>query len=408
MRVKFLCGLSHFCPWNNKATMLYFTQFSLTQETPNGSKTWPLQELLETPDPLSGLPLVERNASLRKAAEILGEQSNDLSETARLQVDFWKNFQPENISERTYLYPSTADSSKRWELTINKLGLLYKDITGEYYYPPGHVSEQLFSDFWFYGPLQPVPELSMREKIVGLIRDAFLSPEGPAAGAHFELFEYPELSDSSLYWEEGDHKRNDFIAVRSNGIESGYSTWRDTQPMVGFISFERFLHEPPHPYTSFTPEIRAKIEQFLGRKSAFNRSSKEDAPEPPKPPTPREKMDLAETMLKADSNSEKGAEILISLLEYEAEESYWRNYVFNYCFKLRGNKKVENFILDCLQGDNEIHFKKAVDVLQMWGFYGDKYLQDRALLLQLNWEDATANDPEFRGAIEQIIRIVCK
>ncbi len=385
--------------------MLYFTENGVILETDSGSTNWSLPELLETPDPLSDLPLAERNAVLRKAAEMLGEPSNELSETARLQVDFWKNLQPAAISERTYLYSSTADSAKRWELTVNALGLFYKDLSGEYYYPPGHVSEQLFSDFWFYGPLQPLPELKLREKVIGMIRDAFLNPDCPAAGAHFELFEYPALTDSGLYWEEGDYKRKDFVTVRSHGIESGYSTWRDTQPLVGFISFERFLNEPPRPYTSITPEMRAKIEQFLGRKSVFNRT-KIETPEPPKPPTPREKMDLAETMLKADPKSEKGAEILISLLEYEAEESYWRNYVFNYFFKLRGNRLVENFVLECLQGDNEIHFKKAVDVLQMWGFYGDKSLQDRTLLLQLNWEDATANDPEFREALEKVTKII--
>lgn len=383
--------------------MLYFTENTLTQESPTGSKTWPLPELLETPNPLYDLPLVDRNAALRKAADIVDKNVAVLSERAQLQVDFWKNFQPEKISECTYIYPSTEGSTNRWELTINALGLLYKDISGEYYYPSGHVSEQLFSDFWFYGPLEPVPELKLREKILSQLRDAFLNPDGPAAKAHFELFEYPALTDSGLYWEEGDHKRMDFVAVRSNGIESGYSTWRDTQPMVGFISFERFLHEPPGPYTSFTPEIRAKIEQFLGRKSAFNRS-KNEVPEPPKPPTPREKMDLSELLLKTDSNSVTGAETLISLLEYAEEDSYWLNYVFNCSFKLRGNKTIENFIVACLLGENEVYFKKAVDVLQMWGIYGDNFFQNRTLLLQLTWEDATANDPSFREILQKIIQ----
>ncbi len=385
--------------------MLYFTEKDLTLESESGSKTWSIQELLETPNLLSGLPLADRNAALRKAAELVDKNVAALSETAQLQVDFWKNFQPEKISECTFIYPSTEGSTNRWELTINPLGLFYKDLSGEYYYPPGHVSEQLFSDFWFYGPLQPIPELKLREKIVSQLLDAFFNLDGAAAKAHFELFEYPVLTDSSLYWEEGDHKRKDFVAVRSNGIETGYSTWRDTQPMLGFISFERFLHEPPRPQSIFTADIRAKIEQFLGRKSAFNRS-KNEVPEAPKPPTPREKMDLADLLLKADPKAENGAEALISLLEFEAEESYWRSFVFNYCFKLRGNKRIENFIVECLRGDNEVHFKKAVDVLQMWGTYGDKSLQNRTLLQQLNWADATANDPSFRETLEKTIKII--
>ncbi len=50
--------------------MLYFTQNGLTLETDSGTQSWSLPELLETPDPLSGLPLAERNAVLRKAAEM--------------------------------------------------------------------------------------------------------------------------------------------------------------------------------------------------------------------------------------------------------------------------------------------------------------------------------------------------
>lgn len=99
---------------------------------------------------------------------------------------------------------------------------------------------------------------------------------------------------------------------------------------------------------------------------------------------------------------------MLALLEYEAEDSYWRNFVFNYCGKLRGNKRVQNFIVECLQGDNEVPFKKAVDVLSMWGIYGDNAFQNRALLLQLNWEDATANDPNFREALEVVLKNIPK
>lgn len=388
--------------------MLYFNENGLTLETTSGAKSWSLQELLDTPDPLTGLPLAERNAALRMAAERLEKSVGELSEKLRLRVDFWNHFRPDKISERTFLYSSTPGSNKPWELTVNGLGLMFKDLSGEYYYPPGKVTEQLFSDFWFYGPIQPVPELSLREKIVGFMKEAFLNPACPAAAAHFELFEYPVLTDSGLYWEEGDHVRSDFVAVRSHGIEYGYSTWRDVQPMVGYLSFERFLNEPPPPYTSITPGMRAAIEEFLGRKSTFNRAAQEEAPSSPKPPTPREQMDLAEHLLKSDPTSEKGAEVLISLLRYELEESYWRNYVFQYCFKLRGNKKVQSFLIECLRGDNEVLFKKAVDVLQMWGFYGDKAFQNRALMQALNWEDATANDPSFREAFDITLKMIQK
>ncbi|MCC7466421.1 MAG: hypothetical protein IT261_09140 [Saprospiraceae bacterium] len=388
--------------------MLYFTNNGLTLETSDGAKSWSLEELLQMPDPLPELSHGERNAALRTAAGRVGKSAVELSDTLRLRVDFWNHFRPEKISERSFVYTSTPGSNKHWELTINELGIFYKDLSGEYYYPPGKVSEQLFSDFWFYGPLQPVPDLRLREMIVGLMQEAFQDPGCPAAGAHFELFEYPALTDSNLFWEEGDHVRSDFVAVRSHGIEFGYSTWRDVQPSVGYMSFERFLNEPPPPYSVVTPKMRTTMEQFLGRKSVINRSDQPAMPALPKPPTPREQMDLTEHLLKADPSSEKGAEMLIDLLRYEAEESYWRNYVFNYCFKLRNNKKVQAFVIECLHGDNEAHFKKAVEVLQMWGFYGDKAFQNRALLLSLNWEDATANDPSFRETLAITLKMIQK
>ena len=205
--------------------MIYFNENGLTLETGGGgSKSWPLQELLDTPDPLSGLPLAERNAALRKAAELLLKSEGELGEMVRLKADFWLHFRPDKMQECTFVYSSTPGSNKHWELTVNELGLLHKDLSGEYYYPPGKVTEQLFSDFWFYGPQQPLPELSMREKIVRLMLEAFQKPDCPAAGAHFALFEYPALTDTTLYWEKGDHVRSDYVAVRSHGIEFGYAT----------------------------------------------------------------------------------------------------------------------------------------------------------------------------------------
>ena len=119
-------------------------------------------------------------------------------------------------------------------------------------------------------------------------------------------------------------------------------------------------------------------------------------------------MDLAEALLQ-DPNSEEGAEALIALLVYETESDYWRNYVFNRMFKLRDNKRIQQFVLECLDGDNEIWFKKAADVLSAWGFfYGDTLLADRNLLLRLNWDDATANDPDFRDALAKTQKIVLK
>ena len=99
---------------------------------------------------------------------------------------------------------------------------------------------------------------------------------------------------------------------------------------------------------------------------------------------------------------------MISLLEYERFTDYWRNYVFNSLFKLRNNKTVQHFIIEKLKGDYKTHFEKSVDVLRAWNYRGDEDQLDRNLLNELNWDDATAHDPNFRSALDKTIKIIQK
>ena len=150
--------------------------------------------------------------------------------------------------------------------------------------------------------------------------------------------------------------------------------------------------------------MREKTEAYLGKISPFNLPKPADSP--PKPLSAREKMDLSDALLQ-DPNSDEGAKVLLSLLAFETESDYWLNYVFNRCFRLRENRAVQQFLADCLQSDNETRFKKSCDVLMFWGFnLGEKALTDRALMNALNWEDASANNPDFRAALEKILKII--
>lgn len=385
--------------------MLTFQADSVLQKTTWSEKIWTIPELFEVTDPFAGEPLTERNAALQKAAKLAAQTPLELSKTGQLHLDFWQNFQSQTMEQHATIFRSTVEENNRWELTINELGLFYRDISGQYDATPGGVSEQLFSNFWFYGPLRPLPDLQIRRRVIEILRNGFSDQNCPSAQAHFELFEYPqEQSLAGLQWEEGDHVRRDFTTVRQFGIELSHTTWRDGWSGVGFVSFEKFLHLPPTERPFFEPEIRAKIEQYLSKTSAS--SPPKTVETEPKPLTPRKKMDAADALLQ-NPKSETGAEILISLLEFEAETDYWRNYVFNRFFKLRENRTVQNFLVKCLRGDNEIWFKKSRDVLSYWGlFLGEQALADKDLLKNLNWEDATANDPDFRAALEKAIKII--
>lgn len=98
----------------------------------------------------------------------------------------------------------------------------------------------MFSDFWFYGPLLPIPDLFLRKLLVATIRNAFIQAGSPASYKHFELFEYPEVNDSNHYWQNGDYEASDFVCVRYYGIEIGATNWRDGLAYQWFLSFEYF------------------------------------------------------------------------------------------------------------------------------------------------------------------------
>jgi len=384
--------------------MLTFSNNTIIQKTSWYEKVWTIPELLESQDPLPGEPIAERIAAMQKAAQLASHASDELSELTKLSLDFWTNFQAQKLAWHASIFKMTVDEKFHWELKISESGIFFKDVSGQYDRLEEGVTEQLFSDFWLFGPRRPIPDLSVREKVLNLLKNGFVTQDCPSAKAPFEFFAYPDKPVANLHWEEGNYVRSDFVSVRNFGIETGHTTFRDGMFGPGFLSFERFLNIPPAQLGYITPEMREKIEAYLGKTSTFNPAK--PAETGPKLLSPREKMDLAESLLQ-DPNSTEGAEILISLLEYEAESDYWRNYVFNRCCRLRKNPKVQNFIASCLQADDEIWFKKASDVIGFWCLQlGEKALADKGLLFALNWEYATTNDPEFRAALEKTLKII--
>ena len=105
-----------------------------------------------------------------------------------MRYDFWKQFNPDRIVEQKFQYTTKVTNTYQWELTIDSKGLHYKDISGDYTSQLGALTDQLFSDFWFYGPLLPIPDLSLRKLLVATIRNAFIQAGSPASYKHFELF----------------------------------------------------------------------------------------------------------------------------------------------------------------------------------------------------------------------------
>ena len=465
--------------------MLELKERSVVQTKDNQVKIWDILVLLETYNPLPEEALADRNAAMIHVVEMATEMYGSLSNIARLRYDFWKQLLPQRIAEQQFEYTTKVTKTYKWELTINAQGLYYKDISGDYTSLQGKVSEQLFSDFWFYGPLLPIPDLHLRKQLIATIRNAFVQAGSPASYKHFDLFEYPTQSISPLTWDDGDHNVNDFVILRDYGIEYGRTNWHDGLVFLGYLSFEHFLTVPSSGGSYITPEIRAEIEEFLAIKPHIesyydpatrfdNAESKrlfmenggqvhyihldgfgdvydatfieeaiwrtelieqyksrltEEDNEPTlkhiarslelngvnnvdeilfeavKMASPKGKQVLAKILVE-QYNADLGAQSLLSLLQYETETDYWRNYVFNSFFNLRNNTTVQNFLIQKLRGDNEIHFNKSVDVLRAWSYRGDETLADKDLLNALNWNDATTNNKKFQEILEKIIKII--
>ena len=243
--------------------MLQFNGNNIQQNTDGFEKNWNIPALFETYDPLSCEALSIRNDALRRSVEMAIEMYDDLSETARLHYDFWKQLRLNRIEQEEFKYSIKITDTYQWTLTINAEGLFYKDISGQFSPRPGTVYEQLFSDFWFYGPLMPLPDWYTRKWIIAKIRNSFIQAGSPASYQHFQFFEYPNFPVSPLQWTDGDALVSDFVTVRDFGIEWGRTNWHDGLVYLNFLSFEHFLNVPLPEYVPITPEMRSEINALI-------------------------------------------------------------------------------------------------------------------------------------------------
>lgn len=261
--------------------MLQFNGNNIQQNIDGFEKNWSIPTLFETYNPLPGEALSTRNDAMLRSLDVATDLYSELSETARLRYDFWKQLRPNRIEQEEFKYSIKITDTYQWSLTINSEGLFYKDISGQFSPRPGTIYEQLFSDFWFYGPIMPLPDLHTRKWIIAKIRNAFIQAGSPASYQHFQFFEYPKFPVSPLQWTDGDDKVSDFVTVRDFGIEWGRTNWHDGLVYLNFLSFEHFLYVPLPEYVPITPELRSEINvlisaQIAAEKRAIARPNEEE------------------------------------------------------------------------------------------------------------------------------------
>jgi len=157
--------------------------------------------------------------------------------------DFQKLFIPGNLEPRIFSYTTRVSNIYQWELEVNAGGLFYKDISGCYSQLKNHVTKQEFSDFWFFGPSMPIPDLETRKWLVDAIREALSDPDRSLARSHFPLFEYPRYANPPM-WEDGDYIASNFVLMRDYGLEYGNQNFHDGLVHLDFFPFEYCLTLP--------------------------------------------------------------------------------------------------------------------------------------------------------------------
>jgi hypothetical protein len=390
------------------------------RQTGNGAeKIWSIPELLEIFDALSEEPLDERIMLFRQIVPLAQKMHGDLSETARLCCDFWQNLQPWLIESRKYEYTVTISDTYRWALEVGAEGLFFKDISGQYG-TAGEIRSQLLSDFWFYGPLMPLPGLETRKQVLAQIQNAFERKGDTLYDSHFQLFEYPSFISPPM-WEEGDYRVSDFVIMRDFGVDYGRQNFRDGLVSLGFISFEQCLHRSDIPEWAIPAKVLREIKnRLLGIENpepeeVFSEKIIEEKPAQKTPETETEWLEIgaygndrdkqeAARVLWENYRNEKSVEILLGLLPNP--DAYWRDYVFNTFAKMPDSEAVRDWILKCLNGDNAFYFRKSVDVLRMWGLFGNPRLNDENLLRPLNWAEKEMHSVAFREALKKVSNIL--
>lgn len=463
--------------------MLLFDGYRVELRGTNKDRTWEIPELLGAYNPFGEEDLYTQNKIFADILLYAAELYDRLSETARLHYDFWKNFQPDRVKKQNFKYVTVVSETRDWELDVNHNGLYFKDVSGDYGYK-GAITSQCFSDFWFYGPILPIPDLQMRKQIVANLRNTFRQVGGPAYQGHFELFEYP-IFPNPIHWKFGDHVASDFVILRNYGIEYGSENWHDGLVYLQFISFEHCIFRNNATNLIFTEEVRQEILQkmrrvrkpsttLFGVEREENEVSKRlfmenggqihrihlDGFGDVYKATPEEearwreelianykerlKVETNEVVLKslveslrylgvsdmekilieraAQANSrdrqtiaivlwndgigEESTDVLLSLLAEEDPDSYWRDFVFSSLLRRRKSEKAREWLVGCLDGDNPVYFRKAVDIFVMWAFNGEIAVNGKQLGMALTLENrANATDEylKMRALLPELI-----
>ncbi|MBK7426889.1 MAG: hypothetical protein IPI60_07580 [Saprospiraceae bacterium] len=369
-----------------------------------------LNEILESWNPLSSEPISDRIEFFKNLPHDTAIVELPLSEMSLNIIEFWRIFIPDLVPSFSRTYSLGSENTQNWEIQAGPGGLFFKDIDGHYGFSP-KTYEQIFSDFFFFGPPVPIPDIEIRIELLKFIQMAFTKPLSPVSSMHFPLCEYPKLITPQL-WESGDWKSGSFVRMGDDGVTFGETNWRDGLSYFSFISFEQILQRADIPDWAISPEILIEIRGYLMAevpnlkirpevRAQMEKVKVESAKKEVQVDTnsPGYRQDIALKMWKEDKD-EESVNIFLSLLE--ETDSYWTNIVFSQFGRMFESQKVKKFIRECLEGTDEKLYKKAFGVLQLWHMHGDMPWLNREIFMALDWSYKLEDGPIYRYNLERV------
>ena len=234
------------------------TDAGLNVTSDNNIHTHSFPELFASYNPLEHIPLKDQEGIFEFISKC---EIPHLQGKAFHCLEFWKSHPLINFTGITYTYETKISDSYKWQLEISASGILYKDISGSYGLP-GAVYEQTLADFWFYGPLMPVPDITLRSGLLDQIKAGVGQSGFSFLESHFPLITYPDFIRPPE-WVDGDYIVSDFVIMRPYGVEYGRQNFHDGLVFLSFASYEHCLTRSDVGGQILTLEIIASIKEEL-------------------------------------------------------------------------------------------------------------------------------------------------
>ncbi|MDQ3017812.1 MAG: hypothetical protein M3R25_13960 [Bacteroidota bacterium] len=217
-------------------------------------------QLFNTYAPLDRFPLIDQNILLSSIANTISSFTGNESKAIH-NYNFWKSYKALEFEPKSYSYETKIKNVSNWKLEVSKEGLIYYDLS--HHFNDSNIKhEQTLSDFWFYGPLFPIPSYDLRVELVELLKSAFIDVGFPYPQSHYEVIQYPSFI-SPPTWSDGDYEGSEFVMIRDYGIEYGTMNFHDGLTGLSFISHEHCLNRNDLTNLIFTSEIRNAIIEMI-------------------------------------------------------------------------------------------------------------------------------------------------